>query len=51
MKCPLCGFFNPEGSNKVTNSRPLKRQNATKRTRECKHCGGRFRTVERIAGD
>lgn len=53
MRCPYCGFYERRAidSSKVTNSRPMERENAIKRRRQCRGCGKRFRTVERIADE
>ena len=42
MRCPFCGF----SESKVTNSREA--DNGVRRRRECRKCGGRFTTYERV---
>lgn len=44
MRCPVCGHH----ESKVTDSRYVEQQNATRRRRECLECGERFTTYERL---
>jgi transcriptional repressor NrdR len=44
MKCPFCG----QDNDAVLDSRPLHEGEAIKRRRECKVCGRRFTTFEKI---
>lgn len=52
MKCPHCNFYKWPKATKtswVTDSRYTERDNSIRRRRECKKCGKRFTTRERIA--
>ena len=44
MKCPYCQFEDTQ----VTDSRVAADGDAVKRRRQCKHCGRRFTTYERV---
>ena len=44
MQCPSCGRNN----DKVTDSRPSNSGDSIRRRRQCKACGKRFSTVERV---
>ena len=44
MRCPFCNSSNT----RVTDSRPVENDVATKRRRNCNNCGERFTTFERI---
>lgn len=47
MDCPKCGYYKTT----VIDCRDHKRDETIKRRRECKKCGYRFTTYERIPDD